>query len=934
MSGSDSPGVAVSDATHALQRRNDVIRLLLETGRRLARTLDLVQIYDILHEAVTQLMPCTTLIVSRYNPEQQIISSEYVRHQGKRQAIDHLPPIPLEPEGYGIQSRAIRRGEALHIADWQAEIERVRTAYVLNDESRIIEVLPAEESLTASGLVVPMKLEDAVTGVVQVMSNDLGAYGEEDLHFVETLAMQVAAAAANARLYHRAQQEIAIREQAEAAEREQRVLAEALAHTADILNRTLDLDEVLDRILEQVGRVVKHQGANVMLIKDGIARVRRHHGYHREYAMSPFLMDFGYPLQEASTLQAMIRTRRATVIGDTAAFDGWLNTPDGNWVRSYAGAPIIMDDDVIGFLNLDAATPHFFRSEHGERLQAFAQQVAVALRNAQLYEAEQKRRHIAETLTEAAAALNATLDLDQVLLRILEQLGKVIPYDSASVQQLEGDALLIRAAKGFKDTARLLNRRTSVSLQRPSNQVLRDRRPLTVDDISKQVSTFPVSGDMSAFGKIRSWLGIPLVANDAVLGLITVDRHRVQPFSREEVALAQTFGNHAAMAMHNAQLYEQLARHSDYLESAVDARTAELQRTVEQMDAIVNHSPQAILLVDREGHIQRGNPAVQDLFGHDLDTLSGRLLRDLVSNERAADLQTTLDEVRTLQQSRRLQSVAQRKDGADFDADITLAPIVEEGRASSLICSVHDISGLKEVERMKDAFVSNVSHELRTPISSLKLYHGLLQRNPSKQAVYIERMEREIDRLSVIIEDLLRLSRLEQGHADLVLRPADLRQLVDQHVTDRRPLAERRGLSLSLRESLEPAPVEMDEGLIGQVFSIILTNALNYTPAGGHIDVGFLRKEQEQQGYYGFYVRDDGPGIAAHEKAQLFQRFFRGDVGRRSGASGTGLGLSIADEIVRQHHGQIEIESEGRPGEGATFRVWLPESNRHQQESL
>lgn len=540
-------------------------------------------------------------------------------------------------------------------------------------------------------------------------------------------------------------------------EGKQHVLAEALAETAAILNRSLDLDEVLDRILEQVGRVVPHEGTNIMLINDeGMARVRRAHAYREERPVSSYLLNHGFDAQEAVTLRTMIETRRALVIADTEALDGWVTPAEKGWVRSYAGAPIIKDDEVIGFLNLDASTPNFFTRMHAERLEAFA--------------------------------------------------------------------------------------------------------------------------------------------------------------------------SHAALALKNAQLYEALAHHSDYLESAVDARTAELQRTMEQMNAIVSYSPQAVMLVNVVGLIEHGNPALETLFGYsatELDTLN---VCDLAAHDDVDLLKNAFREALVTGQSRRLQLKARRRGGTVFDADVALAPIVEQGTVNSLICSIHDISGLKEVERMKDAFVSNVSHELRTPISSLKLYHGLLQRDAPRRELYLQRMGREIDRLNVIVEDLLRLSRLEQGRVHLETAAADLHHLVAQHVTDRRPLAEDRDLGLRLDEPLEPAPVFMDKGLMGQVFSILLTNALNYTPSGGQIHVGFCRKVQDEKPYHGFYVSDSGPGIGPEERAHLFERFFRGEAALHSGASGTGLGLSIADEIVARHHGQIEVENGGIGDKGATFRVWLPEA--------
>ena len=117
-----------------------------------------------------------------------------------------------------------------------------------------------------------------------------------------------------------------------------------------------------------------------------------------------------------------------------------------------------------------------------------------------------------------------------------------------------------------------------------------------------------------------------------------------------------------------------------------------------------------------------------------------------------------------------------------------------------------------------------------------------------------------------------------------------------------------------------------DEQMTGQVLSAILTNALNYTPAGGTITVSTQVEEAHGRMWTGFAVSDTGPGIPVEDQERLFERFFRGKSGRTSTSPGTGLGLSIAREIIYRHGGRIEVTSAGMPGEGTTFSVWLPRS--------
>jgi|LGVF01.2.fsa_nt_gb PAS domain S-box-containing protein len=231
---------------------------------------------------------------------------------------------------------------------------------------------------------------------------------------------------------------------------------------------------------------------------------------------------------------------------------------------------------------------------------------------------------------------------------------------------------------------------------------------------------------------------------------------------------------------------------------------------------------------------------------------------------------------------------------------------------------------LEVLNRLKDEFVSNVSHELRTPITSLKLYNKLVADSHEKREEFIGRMKREIDRLATIIEDILRLSRLDQDRVELDLAPLDLYELAKVYVVDRELLAKEKNLQLNLDEHLNLPLVQADQTLIGQALSILLTNAMNYTPEGGRITISTLDGEFDGKLWTGSRVSDTGPGIEPDEQSRLFERFFRGKTGRESGVPGTGLGLAIVKEIVDRHSGRIEVESEGVPGKGTAFTVWLP----------
>jgi PAS domain S-box-containing protein len=215
-------------------------------------------------------------------------------------------------------------------------------------------------------------------------------------------------------------QEIVERKQAEMAAHEQHALAEALRDTTAVLNSTLKLDEVLERILANVGRVVPHDVANVMLVESGIARIFRCQGYSDHGVDEQTLRSRRFVVTEVAAFEQMAQSGQPLAIPDVQRYPGWLQVPELDWLYSYAGAPIHGDGRVIGFLNLDSTTPGFFTQEHAERLGTFADHASIAIRNAQLYgqaqelAALQERQRLARELHDAVSQTlwSATLIAD------------------------------------------------------------------------------------------------------------------------------------------------------------------------------------------------------------------------------------------------------------------------------------------------------------------------------------------------------------------------------------------------------------------------------------------------------------------------------------------------------------------------------------------
>lgn len=202
--------------------------------------------------------------------------------------------------------------------------------------------------------------------------------------------------------------DITERRQRELAEREQRVLSEALRDTALILTSTLHLSEVLDRILANVGQVVPHDTADVMFIEDGEARIVRSRGYS-QWGMT--LQDVKFAIADTSTLRQMLETQQPILIPDVRQYAAWVSLPQTEFMRSYMGVPIILQSEIIGFLNLTSTTVDYFTPVQADHLQAFAAQAAIAIQNAQLFEQAQtlavmeERQRLAYDLHDAVSQM-------------------------------------------------------------------------------------------------------------------------------------------------------------------------------------------------------------------------------------------------------------------------------------------------------------------------------------------------------------------------------------------------------------------------------------------------------------------------------------------------------------------------------------------------
>jgi len=352
-----------------------------------------------------------------------------------------------------------------------------------------------------------------------------------------------------------------------------------------------------------------------------------------------------------------------------------------------------------------------------------------------------------------------------------------------------------------------------------------------------------------------------------------------------------------------------------------DFQRKQQQTTVDakaQQQVLFNSMLEGLLLLDRNRRIYLANRAFKNLFG-----IKGELRGKTVMEAlRVHELGQLVDRV--------------EGDGQVFDYELKLPELSERwlqvnaaaifsstGEREGTILVFHDLTRLKQLERTREEFVANVSHELRTPLSLIKGYVETLldgaRNNPEVLERFLKIIERNAQRLDLLIQDLLTISALESGRITLNLQSINLNTLADKILGDLKPPADNKAIVLA--NELPALTAMGDVNRLEQVLANLVDNAIKYGRSHGTVTVGGKKLDD---GKIEIFVRDDGPGIPPEALNRVFERFYRVDKARSREQGGTGLGLSIVKHMVQAHGGDVRVESE--PGKGSTFYFTLPVS--------
>lgn len=348
----------------------------------------------------------------------------------------------------------------------------------------------------------------------------------------------------------------------------------------------------------------------------------------------------------------------------------------------------------------------------------------------------------------------------------------------------------------------------------------------------------------------------------------------------------------------------------------LQANLDEINQQSAQMQAVFDHSDNGLVLVGSDGKVRMINPAACRMLGVECP---GVVWKTLIEGTLSHDLAGLVERVHRTQEPAALDLDLPAKEKRSVHAYVAPVPRPEAGM--DVLVVLHDVTALRKLDTIRRDFVANVSHELRTPLASIKAMAETIvlrhSNNPAAAPDFAASIVQEADRMTLLAEDLLDLTRIESEGAQVAVEPVALRGLVDGIFDRLSASAGSKEITLTC-DITDDEIVDTNRAALDQILANLVDNAIKYTPESGNVRLSMERLPS----HFAIRVSDNGIGIPAEDLPRIFERFYRVDKDRSRQSGGTGLGLAIVKHLCEQMGGSITVKSDN--GTGSTFSVVLP----------
>lgn len=816
--------------------------------------------------------------------------------------------------------------------------ERLRESlgvFNTSNVSREKELAPLAEFVgedTVSLLALPLISGSELRALLFAHTSEESYFGLNEIELARTIANQSAIALENARLYQATLQ---------TAQRLS-IINESSAE----IGATLDLEQIYAAV-ERATKKLMHAESFVISLYDEA----------NNEIEGVYLIDRGVrvpsivrPMNEESLTGQVIRSGKPIITNtpDTTTQAGGVQYGSGDEEPlSLLAVPMVSPGGkATGMLSAQSYEPNAYSTDDLQILGTLANQSIVAIQNSRLFaETQRLAQELEQRVVERTAQLSreqqntvtllriltevsSSLDLDRALNRTLSLLNDATGAEQGTIMLLNPDDNLLhyRAGYGYLSERSDPNSSRGFTLkvgEGLAGWVVQNREAVLVDDLYND----PRWVRSSTGQEHHSSIVAPLLVGEDVIGVLMIFNREKSFFSPDILNLVKAIASQVAVAINNANLYELIRDQAERLGSMLRKEEAEASRSQNILEAVAD----GVLVTGNDNAITFANSSIERILDVRPDTMIGQSLESF-----GGLFGNTAELIETIRRWSEEPSAFGRGDSYAQQLEletgrialIHLAPVIFQNDFLGTVSIFRDITHEVEVDRLKSEFVATVSHELRTPLTSIKGYADILLMGAAgafneNQTHFLQIIKNNSERLNILVNDLLDISRIEAGRVTLIPQPIDLHGVAEDVLGEmlRRSQEEGKPMAISLDAPRDLPRVLGDPERVRQIIANLVDNAYNYTPENGTIKIRIRTTDNSE---IQVDVEDNGVGIAIPDQNRVFERFHRGEHPLVLATPGTGLGLPIVRQLVEMHSGRIWMYSQGVPGKGSVFSFTLP----------
>lgn len=632
-------------------------------------------------------------------------------------------------------------------------------------------------------------------------------------------------------------------------------------------------------------------------------------------------------------------TQQPMFVVDYMAWDGRADVEDEFPFSAMLSVPLMWRGEAIGTLGVNADKERRrFDQDDVWLLELFAAQATTAIKNAQLFSDEHDQRDLAEMLAHTASLLSQTLDPTVVMRHILDNTGRLVEHDAATIFVREGSHVRLAFWRNYPDDMGRHVDAHQMTLDEPSllHEVYTASQPVVIED----TQTYPHWRDLPHTDWIRSVVAAPIRSHGETIGFIVLDSATPGFFTALHANRLTMLADQAAIAIENAQLYERIQQYASELEQHVAARTRELRASEaryraivdDQMELVCRHTPDHKLTFVNESYCRWVGRSREDLVGADF--------MQFVPPAYHATLKALLASLGPDNPSIENEHPYTMPDGETrWQAWTDRAIFDEQGCVSEIQGVGRDITTRKRLENqlrraleremsvneLGTRFVSMAAHDLRNPLAVIRSATDLLahygdRMSKDEHLRKLSNIQRNVDLMVELLDDILTVGKVEAGRLEFRPETIDVVELC-QGIIHELAVATASYGQVQFNPVADCSPAFLDKKLVRHMLTNLLSNAIKYSPQGTPVTFDLACDAE----HVIFRIEDRGIGIPQADQRYLYEAFRRfRNVGN---IPGTGLGLAIVKQSVDLHGGTIEVDSQEH--KGTTFTVILPSGNRY-----